>query len=251
MRPFVIAANWKMHKGPAEAVTYLKEFVSKAKDLPGRNKVIFFVPAVDLWVVQQTLRDSQTGWGAQNCHFETHGAFTGENSPAVIAELLTPYTLVGHSERRAIFGETDAMMAKKVRALHDAGVEPMLCVGETLQERDAGKTGDVIRHQLREGLKLRDPAKPFMIAYEPVWAIGTGKVATPVQANEAHSLLRAELSSIGGEDLAKKTAILYGGSVKPENSAEIAAQSEVDGFLVGGASLQVESFLPLAKTEKR
>ncbi len=251
MRPFVVAANWKMHKGPSEAVGYLKAFLPHAGSLPGRNKIIFFVPAIDLWVVQQALRDTSIGWGAQNCHYERQGAFTGENSPAVIAELLASYTLVGHSERRTLFGETDEALAKKLRALQDVGIEPMLCVGETLNEREAGGTGDVIRRQLREGLKLRDPVKPFLVAYEPVWAIGTGKVAAPAQADEAHRVLREELERIGGRDLAEKTPILYGGSVKPENSGELAAQSEIDGFLVGGASLQAEAFLALARTEKK
>ncbi|MCM2282583.1 MAG: triose-phosphate isomerase [Bdellovibrionaceae bacterium] len=256
-RPFVVAANWKMYKGPSEATAYLQEFLSHATTVPQTvsqtnkmNKVLFLVPAIDLWVVSQTLQGTAIGWGAQNCHFEKQGAFTGENSPAVIAELRTPYTLVGHSERRAIFGENDEMIAKKVRALQDVGIEPMLCVGETLAQREAGQTGDVIREQLREGLKLRVESKPFMVAYEPVWAIGTGKVASPQQANEAHQILRAELRHIGGDALAQSTPILYGGSVKPDNSAELAAQSEIDGFLVGGASLQVDSFLALARTKK-
>ena len=250
MRQFVVAANWKMYKSPNEAVTYLKEFTPKVQNLSADRKVIFFVPAIDLWVVQQLLRGTNIGWGAQNCHFEKQGAFTGENSPAVLAEILTPYTLVGHSERRALFSENDETIAKKIKALHEVGIEPMLCVGETLTEREAGRTESVIRTQLKAGLSGRDPAKPFIVAYEPVWAIGTGKVATPEQANEAHAILRDELEKIGGKSLSDKTSILYGGSVKPENSAEIARQPEVDGFLVGGASLQVESFLALTNTKR-
>lgn len=249
-RPFVVAANWKMHKGPSEAKAYLQEFVAKAIDFPANQKVIFFVPAIDLCVVGDLLRTTRLGWGAQNSHFEKQGAFTGENSPAVLAEIHVPYGLVGHSERRSLFGEGDDMLAKKLRALQDVGIEPMLCVGETLREREAGLTGDVIREQLRQGLKLRDPNRACMIAYEPVWAIGTGKVASALQANEAHQILRAELTHIGGGDFAARTPILYGGSVKPENSTELAEQSEVDGFLVGGASLQVDSFLALARTAK-
>lgn len=248
MRSFVVAANWKMYKSPNEAVTYLKEFLPKAQSI--KNKIIFFVPAVDLWVVQQLLRGTTIGWGAQNCHYEKQGAFTGENSPQVLAEILTPYTLVGHSERRTLFGETDELVAKKIKVLHEVGIEPMLCVGETLQEREGNRTEAVIRQQLHAGLHLRNPDKPFIVAYEPVWAIGTGKVATPEQANDAHAILRDELSKIGGKQLADKTPILYGGSVKPENAAEIARQKEIDGFLVGGASLQVESFLALASTKK-
>jgi triosephosphate isomerase len=237
-----------MYKSPNEAVTYLKEFLPKAQGL--KNQIIFFVPAVDLWVVQQVLRDTTVGWGAQNCHYEKQGAFTGENSPQVLAEILTPFVLVGHSERRSLFGETDEMIAKKIKTLHEVGITPMLCVGETLQEREAGKTETVIRQQLHAGLHLRNPDKPFIIAYEPVWAIGTGKVATPEQANQAHQILRTELEKIGGKNLSEKTSILYGGSVKPENANQIAQQPEINGFLVGGASLQVESFLALAKTTK-
>ncbi len=251
-RPFVIAANWKMYKSPAESVAYLKEFLGQLGDVGPDRQVIFFVPSVDLWVVQQTLRgtSSTVGWGAQNCHFEKQGAFTGETSPQVLAEILAPFCLVGHSERRTIFGETDEMLAKKVKTLHEVKVQPMLCVGETLHEREADQTETVIRRQLREGLKLRDPSQPLMIAYEPVWAIGTGRVATPEQANEAHKILRADLIEIGGGEFSQRTPILYGGSVKPENALEIASQSEVDGFLVGGASLQVASFMALVRTPK-
>jgi len=178
------------------------------------------------------------------------GAFTGENSPAVLAEIGTPYALVGHSERRALFHETDEETGQKVKALHSVGIIPMLCVGEVLPEREAGRTRDVIVRQLRAGLAHRDSTSAITIAYEPVWAIGTGKVATPEQANEAHIALRAELVEIGGRDFADRTPILYGGSVKPDNAAEIAAKNEVDGFLVGGASLEVASFLSLCQVVK-
>lgn len=243
-----------MHKSPREAVTYFKSFLPKAEGLiadASAKKIIFFVPAIDLWVTQEILRNTGIGWGAQNCYFEKKGAFTGENSPAVIAELATPYTLVGHSERRAIFHETDEEAGKKVAALQEFGITPMLCVGESLSERESGKTDEVIVRQLKAGLANRNASRDVMVAYEPVWAIGTGKVATPEQANEAHRVLRAALTEIGGADFANSTPILYGGSVKPENAAEIAAQKEVDGFLVGGASLEIETFVPLCQVEKR
>jgi triosephosphate isomerase len=250
MRPFVVAANWKMHKSPREAVDFLKGFLPKVSDRPQNREIIFFVPAVDLWVTQEVLRNSGVAWGAQNCHFEMKGAFTGETSPQVLAEMATPFCLVGHSERRALFHESDEETGKKVKALHQTRITPMLCVGETLSERESGKTNEVIVRQLKAGLRDRDPSQKVMIAYEPVWAIGTGKVATPEQANEAHVTLRKALIDIGGPEFATHTPILYGGSVKPENSAEIARQKEVDGFLVGGASLEIASFLPLCQTRK-
>lgn len=246
-RPFVCAANWKMHKSPREALEYAKAFSAKARELPVSRTTILFVPAVDLWVTQEALRDTNVGWGAQCCHWELKGAFTGETSPAVLAEILTPYCLVGHSERRTLFGETDEMTGRKVKALHSVGIVPMLCVGETLEERESGKTNLVIERQLRAGLAHRDPALSVLIAYEPVWAIGTGRVATSAQANEAHVFTRSILESIGGTAFAQRTPILYGGSVKAENAAEIGGQPEVDGFLVGGASLDVDSFWAIVK----
>jgi len=250
-RPFVVAANWKMHKSPREAVEFLKEIRPRLEELPPNREVIFFVPAIDLWVTQEALQGSSLKFGAQNCFYEMKGAFTGENSPQVLAEIGAQYCLVGHSERRTIFHETDEDTARKVKALHSVGITPMLCVGETLAEREAGKTNDVIVRQLRAGLKDRDPSRPVAIAYEPVWAIGTGKVATPEQAGEAHATLRRALAEIGGADFAAQTPILYGGSVKPDNAGEIARQEEVDGFLVGGASLEVSTFLPLCLVEGR
>lgn len=247
-RQFVIAANWKMYKSPVEAMSYMKEFLPFAKTLKGNKQVIFFVPAVDLWVVREQLLGTEVGWGAQNCYFEKQGAFTGETSPQALADISAPFTLVGHSERRTLFGETDEITAKKVKVLQDVGIQPMLCVGETLAEREGNKTESVIRRQLQVGLSQRNPNLPVMIAYEPVWAIGTGKVASPEQANQAHEVLRDELTAIGGAALADVTPILYGGSVKPDNAKEIAAQKQVDGFLVGGASLQVDSFWKLVET---
>lgn len=255
MRPFVVAANWKMHKSPLEAGEFFKAFLPKleasgvAKD-PAYRKVIFFVPAITLTTAQQSLKGSPVAFGGQNVHWEAKGAFTGENSAAVLAEIATPYALVGHSERRALFGETDEQTAKKVKAIQTVGMTPMLCVGESLEEREAGRTNEVIVRQLEKGLSERDATKRVIVAYEPVWAIGTGKVATPEQAGEAHAVLRKALQTIGGEALADSTPILYGGSVKPDNAASIAHQKEVDGFLVGGASLDVDPFLALCQTAK-
>ncbi len=254
-RPFTVAANWKMHKSPKEASNFFHAFLPKLEASgvdrdPLYRKIIFFVPALDLAVVADALKGSHVGWGAQNAHWESKGAFTGENSPEVLAELATPFVLVGHSERRALFGETDEQTGKKVKALQALGIVPMLCVGESLAEREMARTTDVIIRQLEAGLAHRDPTKRFLIAYEPVWAIGTGKVATPEQANDAHAILRKALHKIGGTTLAEATPILYGGSVKPDNSHEIAQQAEIDGFLVGGASLDVDSFFALCQTHK-
>jgi triosephosphate isomerase len=254
-RPFIVAANWKMYKSPKEALSFFSAFLPKlelsgaARD-PAYRKIIFFVPAIDLAVTIEALKGSHVGWGAQNAHWESKGAFTGENSPQVLSELATPFVLVGHSERRALFGETDEQTGKKVKALQAFGITPMLCVGESLEEREAMRTSDVIVRQLKAGLAHRDTIKRVMIAYEPVWAIGTGKVATPEQANEAHAVLRKALHQIGGAALAEATPILYGGSVKPDNSLQIAQQPEIDGFLVGGASLEVDSFMALCQTPK-
>jgi triosephosphate isomerase len=252
MRPFLVAANWKLNKSPRDSVEFFKQFLAKYErtQLPKTNQAIFFVPAIDLWVTQEVLRNSAIGFGAQNSYFENKGAFTGENSPAVIAEIGCAYSLVGHSERRAIFHETDEETGRKVKALQDCNVTPMLCVGESLAEREASQTNEVIVRQLRAGLKHRNTAGKVILAYEPVWAIGTGKVATPDQAGDAHLVLRRALSEIGGESLANSTPILYGGSVKPDNASQIAKQKEVDGFLVGGASLEVDSFMALCQVEK-
>ena len=254
MRPFTVAANWKMYKNPRETREYFETILPKlessgaSKD-PAFRKIIFFVPALDLHVASEALKGTHVGWGAQNAHWEMKGAFTGENSPQTLADLATPYVLVGHSERRALFGETDEQTGLKVKALHAVGITPMLCVGETLQEREAGRTNEVIVRQLNAGLAHRDSTKRVVLAYEPVWAIGTGKVATPEQANEAHAVLRKALVTIG-QALADSTPILYGGSVKPDNCAEIGKQTEIDGFLVGGASLETDSFLTLCQTPK-
>lgn len=257
MKPFVVAANWKMHKSPVETVSYFEEFLPKIEGQADGREIIFFVPAVDILTAQERLRGTGIHCGSQNSHFEMKGAFTGETSPLVLKELGITYGLVGHSERRALFHETDWETGKKLRALQQVGISPVLCVGETLQERKAGQTAEVIVGQLQAGLKEADLADfdghsglKLCIAYEPVWAIGTGQVATPQQANEAHVVLRQALIDRGGPEFARRALILYGGSVKPENAREIAVQVEVDGFLVGGASLEPSSFLPLCLVEK-
>ena len=238
-----------MNKSPREAEAYLRDYIGRASTLPSGKEIIFFIPAVDLWLATQTLNDPRFFYGAQNCHYERQGAFTGETSPAVLAEIGVTQCLVGHSERRALFHESDSDTARKVASLQASGLTPMLCVGESLAEREANRTGEVIVRQLRAGLSERLLSAPVKIAYEPVWAIGTGRVATPEQAGQAHDILRRALTDIGGQEFAATTPILYGGSVKPDNAAAIAGEREVDGFLVGGASLEVESFVKLCQVK--
>jgi len=248
-RSFIVAANWKMNKGPIESVEFLSEFFSLFTKWP-KCEIVIFPPAIDLVSVARMIEEKPLRWGAQNCHFEDNGAFTGENSPKVIAELGADYTLVGHSERRKIFGEIDEMLAKKIVAVQRHNMIPMLCVGEELSERESGKTNLVITEQLKKGLSQANLETKIVLAYEPVWAIGTGKVATPEQAEDAHAVLRKMLIEIGGESLSERTPILYGGSVKPENAAELSKKPNIDGFLVGGAALAPASYAGIIKNSQ-
>ncbi|MCB0407818.1 MAG: triose-phosphate isomerase [Bdellovibrionales bacterium] len=237
---FICAGNWKLNKGPKEANEFFEDFQAKAQGLLLSDFAIY-PSAFSLYTVSQELREKGFNWGAQNIYWESSGAFTGENSVEILKEMGATQCLVGHSERRALFGETNEQTAQKMLALANQGITPVLCVGETLQERKSGQTNAVITSQLREALKGWNANNSFWLAYEPVWAIGTGEVATPQQAEEAHQVLRAELEKLLAEK-SKKTPILYGGSVKPENAFELAKMPNVDGFLIGGASLKVDFF---------
>jgi triosephosphate isomerase len=241
----IFAANWKLHKTPRETREFFRQWKERASGLPPTSQVVFFPPAISLEATSQELSGSRFQWGAQNCYFEDKGAFTGENSPAVLKDLGARWALVGHSERRQIFGETDELLAKKTRKIQDLGMTPMLCVGELLAEREAGKTLEVLRRQLEKGLATANKQAPLAVAYEPVWAIGTGKVAGPEQVKEAHAFLREEISRLG---FSAQTPILYGGSVKADNAKGLIELPHVNGFLVGGASLEVESFLAIANS---
>lgn len=254
MRRKLIAANWKMHKTPQEAREFFKSFFSEINSVDQKTKlsdreIYFFVPAFCAEAAAQSLsaNASQPGssmkvkWGAQNLFFEAKGAFTGENSPAVLKELGGEIALVGHSERRALFSENDQLLAKKVRALQDMNIEPMLCVGETLAQRQAGETEAVLTAQLEKGLELARTTHALVIAYEPVWAIGTGQVATVEQVRETHAFVRSKLDSMGFEN----ASLLYGGSVKADNAKELFSVANVDGFLVGGASLEISTWMPI------
>lgn len=246
MRRKIAAANWKMHKTPTEARDFFAGFKKEIPNIPQTCDVIFFVPALILGAVAEVA--APFAFGPQNIYHEKEGAFTGENSPVVAEVMGCTYTLVGHSERRQLFKEDDALISRKVAFASESRLTPMLCVGETLKERDAGRTNEVISQQLTRGLSEIQAGRPFMIAYEPVWAIGTGKVATPEQAEEAHAFLRSELARVKGGEVAEKTPILYGGSVKPDNAPSLVAQPNIDGFLVGGASLKPQDFAAIVNT---
>ncbi len=236
MRKPICAGNWKMYKSPAEAETFFAALLPELKSAVSAE-VLFFPPALVCETVARKTKGTSVKWGIQNSYLEGKGAFTGENSAEVAKEMGAAYVLVGHSERRKIFAEDDKLLGKKMAFVHSLNLVPMLCVGEDLSEREAGKTNEVILRQLDQGLSLADLSKPFVIAYEPVWAIGTGKVATPAQAEEAHFVLRERLGKLGPQ-----TRILYGGSVKPDNAPVLAQQENIDGFLIGGASLDAKSF---------
>jgi triosephosphate isomerase (TIM) len=244
MRKKIAAANWKLNKNPKESEDFFKQFLPL---MPAglQGDVVFFPPTINILAVQNILKSANAKnifWGAQNCYFEKSGAFTGETSPQVLAQLGAQYTLVGHSERRTIFKEDDVLLAKKVKALQQEGIIPMLCVGETLQEREQNKTEAVIKTQLLKGLSEKVGDAPFAVAYEPVWAIGTGKVAEPHQAEAAHKFLRGCLLEAFGVGISQDISILYGGSVTAQNARDLAALPNIDGFLVGGASLKPDSF---------
>lgn len=247
MRRYLIAGNWKMNLDRAGAVALAKGVAAGAG---GGSQVELAVcpPSVYLEAVGQVLKGSPVSWGAQNMYHEAQGAFTGEISPGMVTDLGCKYVILGHSERRHVFGETDADINKKVLAAFAAGLVPIVCVGETLEEREAGNTAQVIRTQFEGSLAgvSAEQMRGTVLAYEPVWAIGTGKTATPQQAQEVHSDLRKLLAERYNSELASEVQILYGGSVKPSNAAELLSQADVDGALVGGASLKAEDFLGIA-----
>lgn len=250
-RPFV-AGNWKLNKTIAEAeelVRGLKTALEAMDEVP--CDVAVAPVATALHPVAQEVAGSAIALSAQNTYYETSGAFTGELSPALLADVGCTYCIVGHSERRAIFGEADEGIRRKVRALIDAGLRPILCVGETLEQREAGATLGIVLGQLDAalaGLSAED-AKDLVVAYEPVWAIGTGRTASPADAQEVHAAIRARVALTHGQ-LADGLRILYGGSVKPGNAKELLAQPDIDGALVGGASLQAASFAAIIEAAR-
>jgi triosephosphate isomerase len=243
----VIAGNWKMYKTTGEARKLALDIKNASVNLADDVEVVLCPPFGSLYVVAEVLRGSKVRLGGQNCHWADEGAFTGEVSPRMLADLGCLYAIVGHSERRTYFGETDQGVAKKAKALVSAGVSPIVCVGERLGEREGGITQDVVRGQVLgslAGLSAEDMLRT-VIAYEPVWAIGTGKTATPAQAQEVHAFIRNVLIDLHGLEVALRVRIQYGGSVKGDNIGALMAQSDIDGALVGGASLEASGFMKI------
>ena len=247
----IIAANWKMHMTPLESGEFLRSFLrhfANREDYP--VDVVICPPYVSLAVAGDLIRESPVvALGAQNMSAEPAGAFTGEISAKMLKEIQCDYVILGHSERRQLFGESDEVINKKVLAALSARITPIFCVGETLEEREGGKVEEVLRRQLVKGLEGVGPTKvdDLVIAYEPVWAIGTGRTATPEIAQDTHAFIRKVLGDIYGEGTAAKVRIQYGGSVKPNNAAELLSQPDIDGALVGGASLEVQGFYEIIR----
>jgi len=243
--PF-IAANWKMYKTVHESVVFVKEFRSLVKDITDVEIVV--APAFTaVHAVAEAARNSPIGVAGQNMHWEREGAFTGEVSASMLKEAGAEYVIIGHSERRRLFGETNAAVNRKVVAALGVKLTPIMCIGETLEERDANQTLPVLDTQLKEGLDgfTAEQVGALVISYEPVWAIGTGRNATPEQAGEAHTHIRGRLRSWFGADAAEHCHVIYGGSVKPDNVHSLVALPDVDGALVGGASLELRSFFDI------
>jgi triosephosphate isomerase len=248
MRTKVIAANWKMYKTPDQTREFFREFLPLVAG-HARDEIVVCPPYIDLEDALEAAKGSNVAIGGQNVHWKEEGAFTGEISAAMLLALGVKHVIIGHSERRQYFGETDDTVNLRLKTALEAGLTPICCVGEVLEEREAGLTDDVLRRQCVRAFHAISAKKAtkLVVAYEPVWAIGTGKTATPEIAAEAHAVIRSEAAEIFGEDFAGKLRILYGGSVKPENASTLMEQEEIDGALVGGASLDAKSFAAIVK----
>ena len=247
-RKKLIAANWKMYKTPTQA----REFVAALLPLVkghDRDEIVLCPPFVDIAAVVEACKGSNIAVGGQNVAWEKEGAFTGEVSAEMLLAVGCTHAIIGHSERRQYFGETDDTVNARLKTALEAGLTPIVCVGEVLEERESGMTEEVLRRQCTRAFRKLSGKKAakLVVAYEPVWAIGTGKTATPEMAAEAHALIRAEVAKAMGQELADHLRILYGGSVKPENAQALMSQEEIDGALVGGASLKPDSFTAIVK----
>jgi triosephosphate isomerase len=246
-RRLIIAANWKMNKGPAETAEFLSSFVPSLGSLASDCDVVVAPPFVSLATAADSLSGSGISLAAQNVSQNDPGAFTGEISTGMLTEVGVRHVIIGHSERRSIYGETDQVINAKLRKVLADGLEPIFCIGETLEERESGNLETVLRTQVADGLAglSEEDMLRIVVAYEPVWAIGTGVTATPDQAQEAHAYARSLLADLHGAETAGTIRIQYGGSVKPGNSAELMSRPDIDGALVGGASLNPDSFREL------
>jgi len=247
-RKKLIAGNWKMYKTPAQAVEFMTAFLPMVWEHE-RDEVAICPSFLSISAVVKAAQDSKVGVGGQDIHWEKEGAFTGEVSAGMLVASGCSYVILGHSERRQFFGETDDTVNTKLKAAFDANLIPIVCVGEVLEEREAGLTGDVLRRQCNGALRgvSGERASRLVIAYEPVWAIGTGQTATPKLASDAHRVIRSEVARALGRKQAEAMRILYGGSVKPDNAKALMSEEEIDGALVGGASLDPESFERIVK----
>ncbi|HHV74623.1 MAG TPA: triose-phosphate isomerase [Thermoanaerobacterium sp.] len=242
MRRPIIAGNWKMYMTPSEAINLVNELKSLVSG--AEAEVVVIPPFVDLIDVKKTIDGSNIKLGAQNMHWEEKGAFTGEVSPTMLKEIGVEYVVIGHSERRQYFAETDETVNKKVKSALSHGLKPIVCVGESLSQREAGEAFNVVREQTKkalDGIKSEDVLN-VVIAYEPIWAIGTGKTATSKDANDVIKVIRETIADIYSIDIANEVRIQYGGSVKPDNAKELMSESDIDGALVGGASLKAQDF---------
>ncbi|MFH1864878.1 MAG: triose-phosphate isomerase [Candidatus Eisenbacteria bacterium] len=248
-RTVIVAGNWKLNKTAAETRSTILSLRNKLAGLTTRAEVVVFPPFVSLETAVDAARETSVHVGAQNVFWEAGGAFTGEVSTAMLEAIGIEFVLLGHSERRAMFGETDETVSRRLTAVLDSSLRPIVCVGEVLEERESGATGEVLRRQVEGALRdvAPDHIGRVVVAYEPVWAIGTGKTASPAIANDAHTLIRSTIAAMFGRSAADETSILYGGSVKRENTASLMSESEVDGVLVGGASLDAAGFAEIVR----
>jgi len=248
VRKKLIAANWKMHKTPEQTGVFFAHFLPMVAD-HSRDDIVVCPPFIDLHTAVQAAAGSSVAIGAQNVHWESEGAFTGEISAGMLVDIGVTHVIIGHSERREYFNETDDTVNRKLEMALESGLTPIVCVGEVLEEREAGLTEDVLRRQCTRafaGISARKAGK-LVIAYEPCWAIGTGKTATPQMAADAHAVIRHEAAKAFGDVFGDNLRILYGGSVKPDNATALIGQEEIDGALVGGASLKPDSFEKIVK----
>lgn len=250
MRKKVIAGNWKMNMLPNEAIQYIEDFAPLVKDT--ENEVILCVPYTDLFYALLNVQGTNIKIGAQNMHFEKSGAFTGEVSAEMLKSINVEYVIIGHSERRQYFNETDETVNKKIKTAYENGLKPIVCVGETLEQREAGTTIDIITNQTQKALEglTDEQVAQTIIAYEPIWAIGTGKTATSDDAEESIKAIRDKICQIYGQNVSERVIIQYGGSVKSSNAKELFEMPDIDGGLVGGASLKPDEFAKIVNYNK-